>query len=224
MPALACLLWLSNTHAAEPVAATNAVVVVFGEKIAAVAQSDRIWRAVSDRFAQENKLIASDAECEVFEKFQNNSMSKHREQWKRELADIELKLKSANLPEAQQQELQKNREMYLRLEKTQAAMEQSSGIKEVQRKNSRQWVTWFKVDKALYEKYGGAVALTKFGLFPFEARRKLTEEHIRRGEIVFVDKTFAAQFWEDYQKPGRHLAKKEQIDFTPYWLKPLPDD
>ena len=223
LQAVVFALCLSRSNAAGPVDPTNTVVVVFGQNLTA-AQSDQFWRAISDRFVQENKLVATDAECEAFEKFQNNSMVKGREQWKHALADIELKLKSGDLPEAKKQELQKNREMYLRLEQTQIKLEQYPGIKEVQRKNSRQWVTWFKADKVLYEKYGGAVAITKFGLFPFEARRKLTAEHIQRGNIVFVDKTFEAQFWENYQKPGRHLAQKEQIDFTPYWLKPLPDN
>ena len=214
-------LCLSRSIAAEPVEPTTPV-MVFGEKIIA-AQSDRIWRVICDRFAQENKLVASDAECEAFEKFQDAVMRKAREKRKRELADIELQLKSAGIPEAKKQELQTNRDMYLSLENTAAGMEKLPGIKEVQRKNSRPWITLYKVDKALYEKYGGAVAITKTGLFPFEARRKLIEEHIHRGDIVFADKTFEAKFWESYETLNKRLAEKEKIDFTPYWLKPLPD-
>lgn len=226
--------------AISPVDSTNGakvVAVVFGKNISATeigmsetttvnAASQRlldlIWRDVSDRYAQKEHLVATDQECEAFEKFLSDSGARQTEKRKHELLQIELQLKADNLPESKRNELEQNRKTLLSL----ASLDSNAKAapQEIKRNASRQWITWFKVYKAVYERYGGKVAATAFGLYPIEARRKLIEEYIAAGDIRFVDADFELQFWKSYEKGGRFFVEKKQVDFTPYWLKPIPDD
>lgn len=221
----------TSVAAAGNPASTNVVAVVFGKSISAadlgstgMAMLDVIWREVSDRYAAKNSLVASDQECEAFEKFLSAATERNKEKRKRELSNLELQLKSENISEEKRTQLEKDRKTLLWVEAQEEWAKKVPIPQEVKRRASRQWVTSNKVYKAIYEQYGGKVALTAFGLYPIEARRKLIEEHMRAGDIRFLDAEFEAQFWENYERGGRLIATKDQIDFTPYWLKPVPND
>jgi hypothetical protein len=216
-------------------AATNALAVVFGKNVSAadlgssgMTMLDLIWREVGDRYAKRNNLVATDQECEAYEKWQSQAEERGRGKRKRELSDLEQRLKSEDLSAAKRNELEKYRETLLTLESHNADFQKipspEETKREIKRSASRQWVTGHKVWKAIYEQYGGKVATTAFGLYPIEARRKLIEEHMRAGDVRFLDAEFEAQFWKDYEKGGRFFAEKDQIDFTPYWLKPISDN
>src|SRR5947209_625911 len=103
-----------SASAAGISANTNFVAVVFGKSVSAAeiglsgsatatAASKRlldlIWQEVGERYAKKNNLVATDSECEAFEKFQTEFEARRRENRKRELRDIEMKLKSETLPE-----------------------------------------------------------------------------------------------------------------------------
>lgn len=82
------------------------------------------------------------------------------------------------------------------------------------------WIEGYKLKKALYEKYGGRVGITKWGPDPVGATEALLREHEKRGELKIADPALAKEFWDSLGREPRFLAKPEQIDFTYYWLKP----
>jgi hypothetical protein len=84
------------------------------------------------------------------------------------------------------------------------------------------WIEGYKLKKALYEKYGGRVGITKWGPDPVGATEALLREHENRGELRITDAALAREFWDSLAREPRFLAKPEQIDFTHYWLKPPP--
>jgi len=218
---------------------TSDVAVVFGKSIspadigltnsASVSRAskrllDLIWREVGDRYAQTNNLVVTDQECEAFEKFNDLSEERRSKKRKQQLVDLERQLKSENLSEEKRTQLEKQRKGLLLLESQRDEMLKYPTYQEMRRKASRKWLTWKKVDKAVYEQYGGKVAKTAFGPYPIEAKRNLIKEHMRAGDIRFLDAEFEKEFWKSYEQGGRLTAEKDQIDFTPYWLKPIPDD
>jgi hypothetical protein len=214
---------------------TNALAVVFGKSVSAadlgssgMTMLDLIWREVGDRYAKKNNLVVTDQECEAYEKWQSQAEERGREKRKRELSSLEQRLKSEGLSEAKRNQLEEYRKTLLTIESHDADFQKipipEETKREIKRSASRQWVTGHKVYKAIYEQYGGKVATTAFGLYPIEARRKLIEEDMRAGDVRFLDAAFEAQFWKDYEKGGRFFAEKNQIDFTPYWLKPIPKE
>jgi hypothetical protein len=214
---------------------TNNLAVLFGKNVSTadlgsqgMTMLDLIWREVGDCYAKSHYLVATDQECEAYEKWQSQAEERDREKRKREFSSVEQQLKSEDLSEAKRNQLEEHRKTLLKAESLDAdfrkiSIPEETG-REIKRNASRQWVTGHKVYRAIYEQYGGKVATTAFGLYPIEARRKLIEEHMRAGDIRFLDAGFEAQFWKDYEKGGQFFAEKDQIDFTPYWLKPIPKD
>jgi len=87
-----------------------------------------------------------------------------------------------------------------------------------------QWITGFKANKALFEKYGGRVGLTKFGPEPIGAIEALLRERARAGDLVIADAALAKEFWSWYASQPRRVARPEEIDFTHYWLRPHDPD
>jgi hypothetical protein len=221
----------ASVAAADNPASTNVIAVVFGKSISAASLGstgmmmlDVIWREVSDRYAKKNNLVATDQECEAYEKWQSEAEERSMEKRKRELSTLEGQLRSEGLSEAKRNQLVDYRKTLLLLQSHYEQMKTNPFPQEVKRNVTRQWVTGYKIYRAIYEQYGGKVAITKFGLYPIEARRKLIEEHMRVGDIRFLDAGVEVEFWKNYEKGGRFVATKDQIDFTPYWLKPIPND
>jgi len=87
-----------------------------------------------------------------------------------------------------------------------------------------QWIASFKANRALYEKYGGRVGLTKFGPEPIGAVEALLRERERAGDLVIADSALAREFWSWYASQPRRVARPEEIDFTHYWLRPHDPD
>ena len=87
-----------------------------------------------------------------------------------------------------------------------------------------QWIASFKANRALYEKYGGRVGLTKFGPEPIGAIEALLREREKKGDLVIADAALAKEFWSWYASQPRRVARPEEIDFTHYWLRPHDPD
>ena len=85
------------------------------------------------------------------------------------------------------------------------------------------WIETFKVRKALYEKYGGRVGITKWGPDPVGATEALLREHESRGALAILDAGLRREFWSSLaREPRMPATKPEHMDFTYYWLKPAP--
>ena len=83
------------------------------------------------------------------------------------------------------------------------------------------WIEGYKLKKALYEKYGGRVGITKFGPDPVGATEALLREHERRGDLAITDAALNSEFWAALaREPRMPATQPEHLDFTYYWLKP----
>jgi hypothetical protein len=85
------------------------------------------------------------------------------------------------------------------------------------------WIEGYKLKKALYEKYGGRVGITKWGPDPVGATEALLREHEKRGDLAIFDVALAREFWDSLEREPRMPATRpEHLDFTYFWLKPPP--
>jgi hypothetical protein len=84
----------------------------------------------------------------------------------------------------------------------------------------RQW----KVNRALYQQYGGRIIFQQGGPEPLDAYRKFLEERAARGDFRITNKDLEAGFWRYYRddsiheffKPGSAEEAKAFAD--PPWL------
>src|ERR1051326_58589 len=110
---------------------TNFVAVVFGKIVSAAeiglsgsatvrtaskSLLDLIWHEAGDRYAKKNNLVATDPECEAFEKFLSANNERNIEKQKRELSNLELQLKSDKTSEEKRTDLEQKRKALLSVE------------------------------------------------------------------------------------------------------------
>jgi len=64
----------------------------------------------------------------------------------------------------------------------------------------RQW----KINKSLYETYGGRIIYQQLGPGPLDAYREFLEERERAGAFTITDPALAERFWAYFKDDSRH--------------------
>lgn len=84
----------------------------------------------------------------------------------------------------------------------------------------RQW----KINRVLFARYGGRVAVREGIPVPADARRRFLEEHERAGSFVIIDTDMRSGFWyaSDSGTPFRFVAPESTAICMerPWWLSP----
>lgn len=190
---------------------------------AAAALRQRAMKAALERFVADEKVQATEEDLEAYAKWNEEFQRLDKARRARRLAEVEAALAKPGIPALEREQLARERELYRSLVKTEAAREAASRDAGSRQRVWSQWITGFKANKALYEKYGGRVGLTKFGPEPIGAIEALLQERAKAGDLVIADATLAKEFWSWYAAQPRRVARPEEIDFTFYWLKPPHD-
>ncbi len=64
----------------------------------------------------------------------------------------------------------------------------------------RQW----KINKALYDEYGGRIIYQQFGPEPLDAYRRFLEQRLKEGAFVIHDRSLADSFWRYFKDESIH--------------------
>jgi len=167
-------------------------------------------KEASARFSAEHNLKASPEEIAAYGRWEADFKQKDRAQRAARLAELE---KVAAPDESQRRELDVLRSLAKHDAEPPAPSTQVHAW----------WIEGYKLKKALYEKYGGRVGITKWGPDPIGAIEALLREHEKRGDLVILDASLAREFWDSLaREPGMPATRPEHRDFTYYWLKPPP--
>ncbi len=193
-----------------------------GDAVAPLRQ--RVIKEATQRFVAANRLEATDADLAAYARFDAEFQRAERARRAEQKRKLEAELQAGDLDPAKRQALEKQREVLASLEKFDAERAATQVGADSARRVWGPWITGYKANKALYEKYGGRVGITKWGPEPTGAIEALLREHERKKEFEIVDPGLAREFWAWYAAQPRFQAKPEQIDFTYYWLKPVKRD
>ena len=181
---------------------------------------DRVLKDAIARFARQQGLQATPEEIKAYQAWEVEFKRQDKERRAKRLAEIEQELKEPGLGNARRKALMDQHDVLMRLQKHDAdgRIDPASASRV-----HAQWIEMFKVRKALYEKYGGRVGITKWGPDPAGATEALLREHERKGELQILDAALAKEFWDALaREPRMPATKPEHHDFTYYWLKPPP--
>lgn len=176
----------------------------------------------ADRYVADKKLQATPGDLAAFAKWDAEFRKMEQGDRKRRLQQIDTQLAAAGLTPPQRQALEAERQV-LEAFGVMQDMRQSRplGPGEEQRA-MRVWIEGHKLRKALYEQYGGRVGITPFGPDPVGATEAWLREHEKAGRLKILDEALAEEFWMAFEREPRQLARPEQIDFSYYWLRPVP--
>jgi hypothetical protein len=94
-------------------------------------------------------------------------------------------------------------------------------LRKSERKRSRQWVARWKVNKALYDKYGGRVIFQQAGIEPIDAYRDYLNDIKSKGGLKILKPVYADVFdeFERYLDMGHNYLDQSDDRFfaRPYW-------
>ena len=180
----------------------------------------RMQKEATERFVAANDVQATEQDFAAFEKFEAEFARLERERRAAQKKKLETELAVPGLDAGKRTALEQQREVLASLERVDAERVALQTDPQTRRRISGPWITGYKANRALYEKYGGRVGITKWGPEPVGAMEALLREHERRGEFAILDAALAEEFWAWYAAQPRMAARPAEVDFTYYWLKP----
>jgi hypothetical protein len=220
--------------AAIPAAADERVASLLGEDImrGQLVQEGRerarefaalIWPRIVRNYVDGHGLTATAADLAELKAYDEAFDKKDRAQRKRKLAELDQRLQSDDLNPEQRAHDEDFRSVLQRLERHDAEADvQPRPGSAAHAANYTPWIEMWKMNKALYEQYGGVVALTDFGPDPLGARAALLADYEKQGTLRFYDESLRGQFFAMLAEKPRMVVKPVEVDFTPYWKKPIP--
>lgn len=221
--------------AAAPAQDAERVATVIGEDITrgelAVATDDAsqtrrllelIWRRIAPHYVARKGLTATASEVAELVAYDREFRIKDRAQRARKLEELDRRLAAGDLAAAERARLEEFRAVLMRLAQNDAERDQLPPLEpERQTVFYSPWIEMWKMNKVLYEQYGGIVALTKFGPDPHGARAALVADYERQGLLRFSDGRLREQVYAVLQARPSMVVPPERVDFTPYWKRPI---
>lgn len=207
----------------------DVIAVVLGKKIP-VEDKDRlsglIFGALLERFVRDNKIEPTDEELKAFILKSEEMDRQHQIQLEKDRKKLAAELKDPAVSEHDRKEkesrlqtiesiLKSNREM-----KVQAGGEKQ--LLEMKRQMAWQFVRSWKINKALFAKYGGRVIFQQAGVEPIDAYRDFLREQQKSGAFQILDKKYEASFWRYFINDAMHTFYPEgegaKFINTPWWM------
>jgi len=182
-----------------------------------------VWQKIFKDFVKQNNLQATENEIQEFADYQKRFIEEDRKRRQKRLEDIKNQLKSNQIIQSQRSVLEREKATLDSLAENDRRMKamnirpSASLLKQIY----VPWIENWKVNKAIFEKYGGVVATTKFGPDPVGARKMLIKEYAEKNKFLILNKELEKAYWKMLSdKPG-YITAPDKVDFTPYWKRPL---
>jgi hypothetical protein len=182
-----------------------------------------VWSRVSRHYIDEKGLAATGAEIAEAVDYHREFSARDRVQRTRKLAELDERLAADGLKPDERARLEDFRRVLTRLAQHDAEQERLPPPDPLrQGQLVTPWIEQWKMNKALYEQYGGIVALTRFGPDPHGARAALMADYERRGLVRFSDPAQRERIFAWLKRRPSMVTRPEEVDFTPYWKRPIP--
>jgi len=199
------------------------IAVTEGEQARDIKLYDLVWRRVSRHYIDVQGLAATSVEIAEALEYHREFAARDRVQRARKLVELNERLAADELKLDERARLEEFRKVLTRLAQHDAEQDRlpppdPAGQGQV----LIPWIEQWKMNKALYEQYGGVVALTRFGLDPHGARAALLADYERRDLVRFSDAAQRERVFAWLNRRPSMVTRPEEVDFTPYWKRPIP--
>ena len=223
---VAGVLSFAETNQPSVLPNTDVIAVVLGKKLTINDKdnlSGLILGALLEEFAKENKIEPTKKELNVFTLKMEEKKKQHQIKFEQDRKKLLKELKSTALSVQDRKEKESQLEMIERILKTNRQVKkQTKGMEEQWRPIAQQIVRMWKVNKALYAKYGGRVIFQQAGVEPIDAYRDFLKDQQKKGTFQILDKKYEVSFWKYFTNDAMHTfyLKEDGAKFinTPWWL------
>lgn len=211
---------------------TIVIAVVLGKNITAKEKENLrglIVRALFDKYAKEHDIAPTDDELDTLLRKMEEMDIQWRAKLERDSERLRKELKSPSVSDRdrknKQSQLQTNE--FILKDKAKAGVSEEQGRKE-SRQVAHETVKWWKINKSLYEKYGGDVIFQQAGMEPVDAYRDFLKEQEKNGAFRIIDKKYEAGFWRYFGNDSMRRFYPNDLGAkffkTPWWMMEKPTD
>jgi hypothetical protein len=184
---------------------------------------DLVWGRAARHYVEQNGLDATAGEVAELAAYHREFERRDRAQRARKLEELNQRLAAGGLDAGQREWLEAFRAVLARLARHETGIDSHPGLDaEEQSARFGPVVEQWKTLASLYGRYGGVVALTRFGPDPQGARRALIEDYERQGLIRFRDAAWRERLLARLAAPPAIVIPVAEVNFTPYWQRPIP--
>ena len=181
-----------------------------------------IWPHIARDYVTRQGLTATPADLEEADAFHREFERRSRLQRARKLEELEERLAEPELAPEERVRLEDFRATLRRLAASDEARSSTPQDPERMRVLLAPLVEMWKMNRAIYDRYGGVVALTEFGPSPLGARAALIADYERQGRLEIIDAELRDRFYAALRQPPSMVVPPGRVDFTPYWKRPIP--
>lgn len=227
----------AQTDKPETTDAENRVIaVVLGKKLT-VKDKDNldglIFGALLERFAKENKIEPTEQEIDTFVIRFEEQQRQNQIQWEQDRQRLIQELKNPSLSEQdrkkKESQLQTIESILNRHRKREGQDKRTEEQRRLGKRHiAHHFVTRWKINKALYAKYGGRVIFQQAGVEPVDAYRDFLKEQEKEGAFEILDKEYEKPFWRYFTNDAMHTfySGDDGAKFinTPWWMMEQPAD
>lgn len=228
---------MSQTNQPKVVTTNNdAIAVVLGKTIS-IKDKDKlnglIFGTLLEQYAKENKIEPTETELDTFVKKTEEMRKQQQIKFEKDRKKLAAELKSTSLTEKERKEkTARLQTLENRLKSTKEAEDNTKGMegkmRTMRRNMAHHFVKTWKINKSLYEKYGGRVIFQQAGPEPLDAYREFLKEQEMKGAFQILNKEYEAVFWKYFINDAMHgfYSKDEGAKMmkTPWWLLNKPID
>ena len=181
-----------------------------------------VWERIYAHYVAEHGLSATAREVAELLAYHREFDRRDRLQRTRKLAELNERLAREDLDAAERARLDEFRAALVALARREAANDHAAPESADEPAAYAPWIEFWKGNRALYEAYGGTVGLTSAGPAAYGARVALIADYERRGLVQFPDAHLRARLMRLMSRPPGNLVPPQEVDFTPYWRRPIP--
>ena len=190
-----------------------------------------IFGTLLDKYVADNKIIASEGELNAFVVAMDEGDQRHLADLEARQAALTQELQSPVLADKQRKQKESSLEtVEISLRGLKPFLEQKTKEKDKMRPMqlgiAKQMVTKWKINKALYDRYGGRVIFQQAGDEPMDAYQAFLKDEEKKGSFHILDEKCKESFWEYFGVGNTHTYSKEEADkamSTPWWMRKDPN-
>lgn len=201
-----------------PRTATGPAAEGMQERYAAQTLARKITKPLLDQFVKENRLAPTPEELATATEGIRRQMARTLEKNRRDLVEVTQRLAAPGLTDEDRKQLETRKHV---LERSIAFSEEAQS-KQGRRDMAEVLAEWqlpsWKLNKALYRKYGGTVIWQQAGTEAVGAMRVFLEEHEKAGHFRIDDPKLNEEFWKYYRRTDHPFQVKKADPFDrPPW-------
>jgi hypothetical protein len=181
-----------------------------------------LWPRIASDYVAGHGLAASPAEIEEALAYHRAFERSDRAQRTRKLEELRERLTETELAPEERARLEDFQATLQRLAQADRDRPGTSALSTPQtRALMGSWIEMWKLNRALYERYGGVVGLSIWGHWPHGARAALVADYERLGLLEIADPGLRERLHALLRRSPPRAVPPDRVDFTPYWKRPV---